>query len=68
MTHGVSSMTLQMLAMVLRQSVVFSSGRVLFYRRHEKQSHIIDYFDYCFFHNSLLKLDDVFLTQNRKQV
>lgn len=32
-THGVSSMTLQTLAMVLRQSVVFSSGRVLFYSR-----------------------------------
>lgn len=31
-THGVSSMTLQTLAMVLRQSVVFSSGRVLFCR------------------------------------
>lgn len=33
-THGVSSMTLQTLAMVLRQSVVFSSGRVLFCTEH----------------------------------
>lgn len=32
LTHGVSNMTLQTLAMVLRQSVVFSSGRVLFWR------------------------------------
>lgn len=29
-THGVSSMILHTLAMVLRQSVVFSSGRLLF--------------------------------------
>lgn len=38
MTHGVSSMTLQTLAMVLRQSVVFSSGRVLFYRRRKENT------------------------------
>lgn len=30
-TYGVSSMTLQTLVIVLRQSVVFSIGRVLFY-------------------------------------
>lgn len=29
-THGVSSMTLHTLAMVLRQSVVFSIGKFLF--------------------------------------
>lgn len=35
-THGVSSMILHTLAMVLRQSVVFSSGRLLFCRgRHD---------------------------------
>lgn len=40
-THGVSSITLQTLAMVLRQSVVFSSGRVLFYRAHTMQHRFI---------------------------
>lgn len=34
-TYGVSNMTLHTLAIVLKQSVVFSMGRFLFYRKTE---------------------------------